>query len=35
MAAFFVDFSGGGAGDWDPKRDKLVSDPRLWPLYRN
>jgi solute carrier family 45 protein 1/2/4 len=25
MAAFFVDFSGGGAGDWDPKRDKLVS----------
>jgi solute carrier family 45 protein 1/2/4 len=30
IAAFLVDFSGGGAGDWDPKRAKLVSHTLLY-----
>jgi solute carrier family 45 protein 1/2/4 len=29
IAAFLVDFSGGGAGDWDPKRAELVSHALL------
>jgi solute carrier family 45 protein 1/2/4 len=29
IAAFFVDFFGGGAGDWDPQRIKLVSSLNL------